>query len=423
MRRAEYGSRGEVMIRYGVMATVILVLSVTLEQRLVIAWGIAYAVIDASLAGVMHMGPGRHPRATYLLALGLYLLSGLCFLALPIYLIAIGETVVHGVVASAGIIGLLLYTLQRPLRQPGLMIIDCVHIVLLGLALSAVLMPRLDSWSDRVPVILVMLAVGLYYIGSLVSGLRTERTLREANQRYAASQKARALNQFVGGVAHDFNNQLTAILGHLDLVETLESPAERGAALQQIRLAADRAALTVQQLLASSGRTRLNTAPLQMADFLYGLGEVLTDLLDPDMTVEVVPPDVGLTVLADADMLETCAIQLCLNAQDATGGRGLIRLSCERLPAAQVPLKTAGAAFIALIIEDDGPGVPPEALPLLAEPFYTTKSASEGRGLGLSAVDGFARQSGGALRLEPGIQGGLRAILYLPEASSDPPLS
>lgn len=418
MRRAEYGSRGELLIRYGIMAAAILVLTLTLPPRIALGWGAAYAVLEGVLAAVLILGPRNAPNLRYGMALGVHLLSGLCFMTLPIYLITPPAESAHGFAGAAGLVGLLLYSLQRSQREPGLMLVDCLQVCVMGGAVVLVLMPALDSWADRLTVILLAVAVGVYYIGSLVSGWRMERNLRDAQQRYAASQKARAMGQFVGGVAHDFNNQLTAILGHLDLFETLDSPAERSAALNEIRSAAERAARTVQQLLASSGRTRLTPAPVQMGEFLYDLGEVLTDLLDPGMTVEVAPMEDPLTVLADADMLETCAIQLCLNAQDATHGQGHIRLSCERRVAAQAlaPMEITAPACVALIIEDNGPGVAPEALPLLAEPFYTTKSASEGRGLGLSAVAGFARQSGGTLRLEPALQGGLRAVLLLPEA-------
>ncbi|SMX36017.1 sensor histidine kinase [Maliponia aquimaris] len=418
MRRAEYGSRGELLIRYGIMAAAVLVLTLTLDPRVTLGWAAAYGTLEASLAAVLILGSGGNARLRYGLALGIYLMSGLCFMTLPIYLIVPPVQTAHAFAGATGIVGLLLYSLQRSQREPGLMAVDCVLVCILGGALAIVLMPQLDSWADRLTVILLIIALGVYYVGSLISGWRQERSLRDAQQRYATSQKARALGQFVGGVAHDFNNQLTAILGFLDLFETLDSPAERSAALNEIRSAAERAARTVQQLLASSGRTRLNPAPIQMGDFLYGLGEVLTDLLDPGMTVEVVPLEDPLAVLADADMLETCVIQLCLNAQDATGGHGLIRLSCERRTSIQAlaPMEITAPSCIALIVEDDGPGVAPEALPLLAEPFYTTKSASEGRGLGLSAVAGFARQSGGGLRLESAIQGGLRAVLFLPEA-------
>lgn len=425
MRRAEYGSRAELLIRYGIMAVAILVLTLTLDPWLALGWGALYVAVEACLALVLTRGHRGNTRRSYMLALGVYLLSGVCFMALPIYLIATSTGAAQAFAGATGVVGWLLYSLHRSQCEPGLMIVDCLQVGVLGLAIIAALLPGLDTWADRLTVIVLTLAVSVYYIGSLLASWRLERSLREAQQRYAASQKARALGQFVGGVAHDFNNQLTAILGHLDLFETLDSPAERDTALNEIRSAAERAAGTVQQLLASSGRTRLSPAPVQMGDFLYGLGEVLTDLLDPGMTVEVVPQDEPLTVLADADMLETCAIQLCLNAQDATSGRGHIRLFCERRisPPALDPMEgNASSACIALIIEDNGPGVAPEALPLLAEPFYTTKSASEGRGLGLSAVAGFARQSGGSLRLEPALKGGLRAILFLPEAPDGQPL-
>jgi signal transduction histidine kinase len=415
LRKAEYGSRAETVIRYTVMCLVMLALTFVLELTLVLAWGTLYFLLEGCVALFVHASVLGTTRLRYGLALAFYMLSGLCFMSLPLYFIAAEISPALTFAGSAGLVGLLLYTLQRPEREKSLIVADCVQILLMAAALMVILHAKVESWPERIMVLLIALGAAGYYIGSMVSGWRQQEALRKANQRYAHAQKARALGQFVGGVAHDFNNQLTAILGHLDLFEHLESKAERATAVSQSRAAAERAAMTVQQLLASSGRMRLFPAPVAMDGFAYDLADVLTDLLEPGMTVEVTPPGDSFTALADRDMLETSAIQLCLNAQDATGAQGTLRLS---IALRRMPLATTGGhgSCVALIIEDDGPGVSEEALPLLAEPFYTTKPVNEGRGLGLAAVSGFARQSGGSLLLEHSTRGGLRASILLPEA-------
>lgn len=422
MRRAEFGSRTEVAVRYLVMALVVVLLTFVIDLWLALTWAAAYVTGEAGTAAAVHLTRLGTPRFRYHLALGFYVFCGIVFLGLPLYLISAGISPALNYVAAAGLVGWPLYTLQRTQKDQSLLTADCGLVVTMSAVLLAVMYGKLDGWADRLTVLFITLAVVGYYLGSVYSGWRHQVDLRQTQHKYAMAQKSRALAQFSGGVAHDFNNQLTTILGNLELHDQLDTPEDRKAALQSCRLAAEQAALTVQQLLATSGRTRLSPRPVEMEPFLYEFGDLLTDLLEPGMVVEVVPPEEPLTARVDRDMLETSAIQLCLNAQDATGGQGIIRLRVERRAMAPGSERRPDTPppYVVLIIEDNGPGVPQEALPLLAEPFYTTKPPHEGKGLGLSAVSGFARQSGGLLLIEAALGGGLKTMLYLP--ASAPPV-
>ncbi|OWV45029.1 hypothetical protein CDZ97_05600 [Mameliella alba] len=422
MRRAEYGSPLEIVIRYVVIAVVVSVLLLVIDRQIALAWGAAYLVFEGGLAFLLlRLRTGPAPLR-YWGALASYALAGFSFLALPLYLVSVQMNPGTTFAGAAGLVGYALYTLQRPQRESGLLVADCALVSIMMLSLVVLLQPLLETWTDRLLVAFVALAVLGYYIGSMIVGWRLQADLRTAQKRYASAQMARALGQFVGGVAHEFNNQLTVILGNLELFETLPDARERQAAIEESRAAAGRAAVTVRQLMAASGRTRLSPAPIPMEGFLFDLTEVLSDMLGPDMRVETQPPDDPLVALADRDMLETCAIQLCLNAQEATGGYGTIRITAERRGSAGGldPAPESPPPYVALIVEDDGPGVPEEALPRLAEPFYTTKPPHEGSGLGLSSVAGFARQSGGGMMLDRPLRGGLRVVLYLVETPSTP---
>ncbi len=420
IRRSEYGSRRRTLAAYALVAMGTVLLSMVVDWHLVLAWGLAYVFAEGCTAGLLHGQVPRNPPLRYWLSLVSYVARGLIFMSLPFYLIAVDSPPALCFAAGSGLVGVLLFTLQRTHLAIELVIADSLRVGLLTLGLVAVMLGKLDQTADMILVVFSAIASAGFYIGSLVAGWHNQRELREAQNRYAIAQKARALGQFAGGVAHDFNNQLTAILGNLDLFDELEEPADRDAALHDCRVAAERAALTVQQLLATTGRTRLWSQPLAMEGFLYQLAEVLGDLLDPDMEIEVQPPEEPLVAQVDRDILETCAIQLCLNAQDATRGAGRVLIRTERRRSAPSlnPAPEAPPPYIVLIIEDNGPGVPADALPYLAEPFYTTKGATEGTGLGLAAVAGFARQSGGGLMLQAAPQGGLSAQIYLRE--SDP---
>ncbi|WP_306043602.1 sensor histidine kinase [Mameliella sp. MMSF_3455] len=423
MRRAEFGSPLEIVLRFAVIAVAAIVLLLFIDRQIALAWGAAYLVFEGGLAVQLLRLRQCPARFRYWGALASYVLAGLCFLALPLYLVAEQMTPGTTFAGAAGLVGYALYTLQRPQRESGLLVADCALVSIMMLSLVVLLQPLLNDWTDRLLVAFVTLAVLGYYIGSMIVAWRLQADLRTAQKRYASAQMARALGQFVGGVAHEFNNQLTVILGNLELFETLPDAHERQAAIEESRAAAGRAAVTVRQLMVASGRTRLSPAPIPMEAFLFDLAEVLSDMLGPDMRVETAPPTDPLVALADRDMLETCAIQLCLNAQEATGGHGTIRITAERRGSAKglTPSPEAPPPYVALIVEDNGPGVPEEALPRLAEPFYTTKPPHEGRGLGLSSVAGFTRQSGGGMMLDRPLRGGLRVVLYLVEAAGNTP--
>ncbi|MGP6085561.1 ATP-binding protein [Antarctobacter jejuensis] len=421
LRRAEYGSRRKTLVGYGLVATGAVLLATILDWPLVLVWSLSYFLAEVCTAALIYGYFPGSPVLRYRAALVSYTVAGLAFMSLPLYLIASPGAPAMAFAASCGLAGMLLFTLQRTYYVIELVIADCLRVTVLTLGLAVPMLVQLDQLADRLLVLFSAVGVAGFYIGSLISSWQNQRDLRDAQKSYAISQKARALGQFAGGVAHDFNNQLTAILGNLDLHDALDDEAERQAALQDCRSAAERAAITVQQLLASTGRTRLSSQPLEMEGFLFALADLLGDLLEPEMDIEVQPPAEYLVAHADRDMLETCAIQLCLNAQDATRGAGRVHIRAERRRTAPplTPPPDAPPPYVVLIIEDNGPGVPSEALPLLAEPFYTTKGPAEGTGLGLAAVAGFARQSGGGLMLEKSPRGGLMAQIYLREFTPD----
>ncbi|MBP0480907.1 ATP-binding protein [Sagittula salina] len=422
IRRTEYGLRSEIYVRYGAVVLGTLAAWLLYDQRLALVWAALHLGLQILLALLLRRRLSLSARETYRAALTVYVLAGVIFALYPILLITAPDSpLALRIAGGAGLMGLSMYMLQRRQREAGMVISDALQASAIVAAFILMILPDMPDVRAAILVTLVVLVLYVYFIAALLSGMKQQALLRDTQSRYASSQKARALNQFVGGVAHDFNNQLTAILGHLELFEVLDDPDERRTAISESRRAARRAALTVQQLLASSGRTRLAPRAVPLAALLADLKCVLEDLLEPGMRVTVVPPGEAEIAWVDADMLETCLIQLCLNAQDATLAQGKIRLWVETrttLPEQESPIG-APPPYSVLVCEDDGPGVPAEALHMLAEPFYTTKSASEGAGLGLSAVAGFARQSGGALIISRAPLAGLRISLALP--TSAPP--
>ncbi|HEY1257739.1 MAG TPA: ATP-binding protein [Stellaceae bacterium] len=241
---------------------------------------------------------------------------------------------------------------------------------------------------------------------------RVEEMLRQ-------SQKLKAVAQLTGGVAHDFNNLLTAVVGCLELIR-LQAADERTANLAAAALrSANRGAVLVQQLLAFASRQELRAEATDLDALLRDI-EVLLARTVGDSVDIVLDNAPGLwRCEIDAAQLEAAVMNLVINARDAMprGGRVTLRtrnLTAEALPA-DADLRPG--EYVALAVEDNGEGMTHEVMARAFEPFYTTKETGKGTGLGLSMVYGFARQSGGEVRLESTRGAGTCVTLYLPRAA------
>lgn len=416
--RADFGDRLELVVRYTAVSTSGVLIAIALRTAIPLVWLVAYLGTQALYWHFARRSartdiPPRLFRITSLIAL----VSGVVFVGLPLYLLSL-EDVTARLAGSFALAGRVLFTLGRD--APGLDSIrfDCVVFAVSVAVILVLFLPLAESPMQRAVGISLGLAITTYYAATSLASYRRSKRQKEAWERDVEAQKSRALGQFVGGVAHDFNNKLTAIKGHLELLDLLEDPKDREAALSASQEAASAAAETVRRLLAAGGRARLRPESIPLGPFLCELNDRLRRVLDPRVTVFVEAPEHDLAAYADRDMLETGLVQLCLNAQDAMVDGGRVRLRALRR--AEAPDGAAASPpFVVIEVLDSGPGVEEAALGKLAEPFYTTRPMGSGVGLGLSAVDGFAEQSGGTLTLRNAPAGGLSVELYLPAAEPD----
>jgi signal transduction histidine kinase len=236
----------------------------------------------------------------------------------------------------------------------------------------------------------------------------------------AHAQKMEALGILAGGVAHDFNNLLHVIRNSLEIVQRQGPPADAGRYLEMIRHSADRAAALTGQLLAFSRRQPLELRPLDPNDLVAQAAELLRHSLGEQITIEtVLGRGIG-SVAADAGQLETALLNLAINARDAMpqAGRLTIETANATLEESFAAARSAGAAaadpYVVIAVSDTGTGMSPEVAARACEPFFTTKELGQGTGLGLSQVAGFARQSGGHLRISSRPGQGTTVRLYLP---------
>ncbi|SMX28039.1 Blue-light-activated protein [Pelagimonas phthalicica] len=421
MYRADFGNRSELILRlFALLVAVPIFVFVAKDWTLAI-WLLAYFAQQSLLFYILNPRRRNSPTMRLRHARLAYSLGAVIFHAGLVYMVTSADHIVF-VAGCISVVASALYVLNRENPTKDFLWIDTAGFLVVILAILYRIWPGIPNLSSQV-LLVVLTSLGLFLlVRAQHMELERQQARRHAERRYAQAQKARALNQFVGGVAHDFNNQITAIMGNLELVELLEDREERAAAMRQCRIAADRAALTVQQLVASSGRTRLSPVDTNCNSFLKDLGPVLTDLLNPEITLEILPAATPLWAKVDRDMLETCLIQLCLNAQDAMQGKGHIEIGVKKvdtLPHGLEAKPETAPPYVSIYVQDAGPGVSDETLNKLPEPFYTTKGVGAGTGLGLSAVSGFAKQSGGALVLDNALPTGLLVTLLLPRVAGE----
>ncbi|WP_086735907.1 hybrid sensor histidine kinase/response regulator [Erythrobacter colymbi] len=226
----------------------------------------------------------------------------------------------------------------------------------------------------------------------------------QLRRQVAQATKMQAVGQLAGGVAHDFNNVLTAIIGTCDLMLLRHIPGDSDYDdIQQIRANSNRAASLTRQLLAFSRQQTLRPEIIQLPDVVSEVSPLIKRLLGEKITYYVQHDRNLGPVRADPQQLEQVIMNLAVNARDAIqsrgNGQGRISLFTRTLHAKQVIQLGSevlpAADYTVLIVQDTGGGIPPHVLPKLFEPFFTTKEQGKGTGLGLSTAYGIVKQSGG----------------------------
>ena len=248
---------------------------------------------------------------------------------------------------------------------------------------------------------------------------------RQLEQQFAQAQKMQAVGQLAGGVAHDFNNVLQAIIGYSDLLIAAHRPADPSFQdIMQIKQNANRAAALVRQLLAFSRRQTLRPEVVKLGDTLSDLSLLLKRLLGERVQLEQRQGRDLWPVKADVNQLEQVVINLAVNARDAMPEGGTVTISTANVEAEETrKLDLAGLPavdFVRISVTDTGTGIPPDLLDKIFEPFFTTKELGKGTGLGLSTVFGIVKQSGGYIYVDSTPNVGTAFSIYLPRHVPEP---
>lgn len=253
----------------------------------------------------------------------------------------------------------------------------------------------------------------------------TDLKLREAELELTQtalrqSQKMEAVGQLTGGLAHDFNNLLAGISGSLEMIATRIAQGrlvEVDRYMVAAQGAAKRAAALTHRLLAFSRRQTLDPKPTATSQLVTGMEELIRRTVGPAISVETVFGGGVWNVLVDPNQLENALLNLCINARDAMpdGGKLTIETANRWLDTrAARERDLPPGQYVSLCVSDNGTGMTPDVVEKAFDPFYTTKPIGVGTGLGLSMIYGFARQSGGQVRIYSEVGKGTMVCIYLP---------
>ncbi len=261
-----------------------------------------------------------------------------------------------------------------------------------------------------------------YLAQALVMARKAKLAELEAVERAVQEQKMAAIGELAGGVAHDFNNTLTAILGNLELCRELPDQAERDAAFDDAFDAAKRAEAVVKQLLIYSRKAPSFRTDLDLSQTVPRMMELAQRLIPDNIVVITEMSDRPLGVRVDETQLMTALINLVVNAVDAMpdGGTLTVRTAFRRADADLGMVDGAGVAvgpYAVVEVGDTGTGIASRDISKVVQPFYSAKVRGKGTGLGLPMVLGFTRIHAGGLRVmspRPGDVGGTQVEIWLP---------
>lgn len=261
----------------------------------------------------------------------------------------------------------------------------------------------------------------LFAIGRHVTAEKKQaEALASAEAALRQAQKMEAVGQLTGGLAHDFNNLLAGISGSIEMTERRVAQgrvADVERYLSAAQGAVKRAAALTHRLLAFSRRQTLAPTATDAGRLVREMGDLVRRTVGPSIDVEMVSAADLWPTLVDQNQLENALLNLCINSRDAmpSGGRIIIELNNRNIDErAAVAHDLQNGDYISLSVSDNGVGMPPDVVERVFEPFYTTKPIGLGTGLGLSMIFGFAKQSGGQVRVQSKEGRGTTVTLLLP---------
>lgn len=275
--------------------------------------------------------------------------------------------------------------------------------------------PRRD-WNIARPILSILAARA----GAELERLHAEEEAQKLQRQFTQSQKMEAIGQLAAGVAHDLNNALSAVVGHLQLIGLSTPTAQIAKSVDVALTGCERASSLISQLLGFSRQGKYNLTTIKLQWALEQTVNFLERILGKD--IRIVMPDLNRPIYVSADPAQTqqALINLIINAKQAMPGGGEIKFSCDAVQVTnpeRFNVKAKPGRYAVLRIADSGTGIPAEKLHKIFEPFFTTKSEAGGSGLGLAMVYGVMQGHGGWVDVESVEGEGAAFSLFFPEAA------
>jgi PAS domain S-box-containing protein len=257
-------------------------------------------------------------------------------------------------------------------------------------------------------------------VGTFSSGADVTEQ-RKLEEQYHQAQKMEAVGRLAGGVAHDFNNMLTAILGYCQLLLAELPPDDpKRADVLSIHDAGENAARLTKQLLAFSRKQLVDPRPLDLNEVIRALPGMLGRIVGEDVRIQLNLAAGLARVTGDRSQMEQVIVNLAMNARDAMPDGGTLLIETANVDLDErtaAPLSLKAGRHVSLTVSDTGTGMSPEVQARLFEPFFTTKESNKGTGLGLATTHGIVTRSGGAVSVKSEPGSGSSFSVYLPQST------
>ena len=380
-------------------------------------WGLAYLVVTIGYSRWLVSLREPVTRRTYIGLIAANMLSSTLYTAVPVYMWLYSANDALEALGICGMIGLAIYNLTRHGRYTVIALWDLSLVIAATTTIGTSLALTLETPSQKLVVAVGTVALVVFYYVSKIATIRAREALAASREELIEAQKQASMGQITAGVAHDFNNKLTAIQGNIELAALTHDPAERSDLLRAAQKATAQAADVVAHMQAFVRKSPLNVSQIDLSHFASDLQATAAPYLLETNTLRLDIDEAVAQLSCDPDLLELALLNLILNARDAMGQRGGqidLRVAPGDLANWSGKTPAAEGPFVRFDVADEGPGLAVSDFNRVQEPFYTSKPAGKGTGLGLSMVKGFAEQIGGALMLRNRPTGGLEVSLILP---------